>query len=88
MIMLIRLTQLAFQIYTFMLFARILSSWLPQLNEYRLMQLINQWTDPYLNFFRSFVPPLGMIDFSPIIAFLCLGFLQNIVISLMVGLVR
>jgi len=86
--MLIRFTQLAFQIYTFMLFAKILSSWLPQLNEYRLMQLINQWTDPYLNFFRKFVPPLGMIDFSPIIAFLCLGFLQNIIISLMIGLVR
>lgn len=70
-----------------MLFARILSSWLPQLNEYRVMQLINQWTDPYLNFLEVLFP-LGMIDFSPIIAFSVWVFYQNIVISLMVGLVR
>jgi len=88
MLTLIQIVHVAFQIYTFMLFARILSSWLPQLNEYRLMQFICALTDPYLNFFRRFVPPFGMMDFSPIIAFLCLGFIQNIIMSLMIGMVR
>ncbi len=87
MIQLIQITQLIFQIYTFMLFIRILSSWLPAMNEYRVMQLINQLTDPYLNFFRSIIPPLGMIDFSPIIAFLCLTYLQKIVINFMISFI-
>lgn len=47
------------------------------------MQFIAFYTDPYLNFFRKFIPPLGMIDFSPIVAFLLLGVLQNIVHALL-----
>lgn len=72
-----------FQIYTLMLFARILCSWLPQLNEYRLMQFVSYYTDPYLNFFRRFVPPFGMIDFSPIIAFLSLSFIKSFILYLL-----
>jgi len=64
-----------FTIYTAMLFIRILASWLPELQQYRFMQFIAFYTDPYLNFFRRFIPPLGVIDISPIIAFLCLSFL-------------
>jgi YggT family protein len=86
MFILIHIVQVVFQIYTLMLFARILSSWLPQLNDYKITQFIFFYTDPYLNFFRRFIPPLGMIDFSPIIAFLCLNILQNIVLNLIVGI--
>lgn len=78
MIKLIIIVNLIFRVYTFMLFARIIASWVPQLNEYRLMQFISYYTDPYLNFFRRFVPPLGMIDFSPIVAFLCLTVIQSV----------
>lgn len=80
---LITFIDVAFQLYTLMLFARILTSWLPQLQEYRIVQFIGYYTDPYLNLFRRFIPPLGMIDFSPIIAFLCLGFIQNILIVIL-----
>lgn len=80
MLIFIYLINWTFQIYTLMLFAKILSSWLPQVNDYRIMQFISYYTDPYLNFFRRFIPPLGMIDFSPIIAFLALGFIQNFVL--------
>lgn len=72
---------LIFQLYTLMLFARILSSWVPQLNEYRAMQFIRYYTDPYLNLFRSIIPPLGMIDISPIVAFICLSFIERLVIN-------
>ena len=71
-----------FQIYTLMLFARILGSWLPELSEYKLFRFICFYTDPYLNFFRRFIPPLGMIDFSPIIAFICLNVMQNMILHL------
>lgn len=74
-----------FQIYTMMIFARIISSWIPQLNEYKIMQFVAAYTDPYLAFFRRFIPPLGMMDFSPIVAFLALNVAQNIIIKLLVG---
>lgn len=76
-----------FQIYTLMLFARILTSWLPELHEYRIVKFICHYTDPYLNFFRRFIPPLGMIDISPILAFLCLGVVQNVVLNVLVRFV-
>ncbi|NGX43282.1 MAG: hypothetical protein K940chlam7_01577 [Chlamydiae bacterium] len=68
-----------FMIYMIMLFVRILGSWLPELQQYRFMHFISFYTDPYLNFFRRFIPPLGVIDFSPLIAFLCLGFIERLV---------
>jgi YggT family protein len=71
-----------------MLFGRIIASWLPQLHEYKIMQFIIYYTDPYLNFFRRFIPPLGMIDFSPIVAFFALSIIQNMVINLLIGLAR
>jgi len=88
MLMAMKIIHILFQIYTLMLFARIISSWLPQLNQYRLMQFITYYTDPYLNFFRRFIPPLGMMDFSPIVAFICLSFIQNILVSILVSFAR
>lgn len=87
MLIVIQLINLVFQVYTLMLFARILASWVPQINEYRLMQFISYYTDPYLNLFRRFIPPLGMFDLSPIVAFLSLSFIQNLVINFLVLLI-
>lgn len=84
MLSLIHLINIFFQVYTLMIFVRILSSWVPQVNEYRIMQFITYYTDPYLNIFRRIIPPLGMFDISPIIAFLCLNFIQNILVRFIV----
>lgn len=87
MLAIAQILNIIFQVYTLMLFARILGSWVPQLSEYKFMQFIAYYTDPYLNLFRRFIPPLGMIDFSPIVAFICLNLLQNVVIGLLMGVV-
>lgn len=70
-----------FQVYMLMLFARILGSWVPELSQTRFMHFISFYTDPYLNLFRKIIPPLGMIDFSPIVAFIALNFLEKAVLS-------
>lgn len=70
-----------------MLFIRILGSWMPELQAQRWMQFISFYTDPYLNFFRRIVPPLGMFDLSPIVAFLALGFIEKGVLYLLTPLV-
>jgi YggT family protein len=80
MLVVIYFINILFQVYTLMLFARILASWVPQINQYRIMQFVGYYTDPYLNLFRRVIPPLGMFDISPIIAFLCLSFIQNLLI--------
>ncbi|MBA3721488.1 MAG: YggT family protein [Parachlamydiaceae bacterium] len=87
MLIAIQVINLIFQVYTLMLFAKIISSWVPQLNDYRIMQFVSYYTDPYLAFFRRFIPPLGMIDLSPIVAFISLNILQNVAVHLVVGLV-
>lgn len=66
-----------FLVYTIMLFVRILASWVPEFQGKRWMHFISFYTDPYLNFFRRFIPPLGMFDLSPIVAFLCLSVLEQ-----------
>lgn len=85
MLIAIYFINIIFQVYTLMLFARILGSWVPQIDRYRFMHFIAYYTDPYLNLFRRIIPPLGMFDLSPIVAFLCLSFAQNIVIKILVS---
>ncbi|MCF2147120.1 YggT family protein [Desmonostoc muscorum LEGE 12446] len=68
------------QIYTFLLLIRVLLTWFPTINWYdQPFAALSQITDPYLNVFRSFIPPLGGIDFSPMLAILLLQFLGGFI---------
>lgn len=79
------LVQLLFQtiitfvnIYTALIFIRILLSWFPNIDWMsQPFATLSQLTDPYLNIFRSVIPPLGGIDFSPILAILLLQVVQS-----------
>lgn len=68
-----------FSVYMIMLVVRVCSSWFPDLQDQSWLRFIRFYTDPYLNFFRRFVPPLGMLDLSPIVAFFALQFLEMII---------
>lgn len=86
--LLIQIVDKIFLVFMIMLFARILGSWIPELQRSRIMQFVSFYTDPYLNFFRRFIPPLGMMDFSPIVAFLCLGLIEEVIKTLIITLFR
>jgi YggT family protein len=62
-----------------MLVARVLGSWFAEIQHHPVFRFIAFYTDPYLNFFRRVIPPLGMIDISPIVAFFALQLLEMIV---------
>ncbi|MEB3252952.1 MAG: YggT family protein [Cyanobacteriota bacterium] len=65
-------------IYTVLLIIRILLSWFPNVDWLNPpFSVLSQLTDPYLNLFRSIIPPLGGIDLSPILAFLLLTVVQR-----------
>ena len=38
---------------------------------------------PYLNIFRRFMPPMGGIDWSPVLAILVLNLLENLILRLL-----
>jgi YggT family protein len=66
------------QIYSALLIIRILLTWFPNVNMYNQPFLaLTQITDPYLNLFRSIIPPLGGMDFSPMLAFIVLNLVSS-----------
>lgn len=69
-------------IYLLLIFVRILLSWF-QTAEWasKAMSLVSPITDPYLNIFRSFIPPLGGIDLSPILAIIVLNVVASLLAS-------
>ncbi len=64
-------------IYTFMLIGYILLSWIPAAQDSAVGRFLATVCEPYLGIFRKFIPPIGMIDISPIVAFLALSFIQQ-----------
>ncbi len=72
-----------FQIYTIALVIYILMSWVPSMRETKFGQYLAVIVEPYLGFFRKFIPPLGMIDISPIVALFALSLIRSGIISIL-----
>ncbi|MBW4515334.1 MAG: YggT family protein [Timaviella obliquedivisa GSE-PSE-MK23-08B] len=76
------------QIYIVLLIIRILLTWFPTVDwSTPPFSWLSQITDPYLNLFRSIIPPLGGMDFSPMLAILLLQVVSGIIPGLLGGLV-
>jgi YggT family protein len=82
-----------FIVYVILIFARIVISFVPRM-PYRpwlrsVLDFVTETTDPYLNFFRRFLPPLGgggfALDLSPMIGLIVLFVAQAIVVGLIAG---
>lgn len=67
----------AISIYSLLLIAYILMSWVPSMRETGFGVFLGKIVEPYLSFFRKFIPPLGMIDISPIVAIFALRFIAS-----------
>ncbi|MGZ8782235.1 MAG: YggT family protein [Gaiellaceae bacterium] len=73
-------------VYTLLLFAYILTSWIrlpyrPWLN--RVQRFLYDVCDPYLRIFRRFLPPLGPLDLSPMVAIFVLFIVRGVLTSLL-----
>lgn len=67
------------------LWVRVIASWL-QLNPYRAwIRWSVALTEWLLRPLRRFVPPLGMIDVTPLVAFVVLWLLQSFLLGLRIG---
>lgn len=68
---------LLFNIYYFCLIGYILMSWIPALQNSAVGRFLETICEPYLGIFRKFIPPIGMIDLSPLVGILVLGFIET-----------
>ncbi len=69
-----------FQIYFALLLVRILLSWFPNIDwSNPVFSTISQLTDPYLNIFRSIIPPIGGLDLSSILAILAVQIVGGLI---------
>lgn len=67
---------------------RVVVSWL-NVNPYNpFISLIYQVTDPILEPLRRIIPPLGMLDITPIIALLLLSVVQQVLLTIVGQVVR
>jgi YggT family protein len=81
-----------FLVYTLLIIAYILSSMFFAFGgrvpysrwSSAILGFLRDVCEPYLGFFRRFIPPLGPLDLSPIVAI----FVLNIVANILVGLIR
>jgi YggT family protein len=80
-------------VYLILIFIRILLSWIPRIPYHPVLSavvdFVHQVTDPYLNLFRRFLPPIGggrmALDISPILATIVLLIVSGIVVGLIRG---
>jgi len=80
-------------VYVILIFIRIVASFVPRMpyNPYlrAVLDFAFEVTDPYLNFFRRFLPPLGgggfALDLSPMIGLIVLFVAQRVLVDLIAG---
>ena len=73
-------------VYVLLIFVYIISSWFqlpyrPWLH--RIRQFLADVCEPYLRLYRRFLPPLGPLDLSPMVAVLVLVILDQVIVSIL-----
>ncbi len=66
-----------FELYSLAIVVYVLMSWFPGAQQSKVGDFLAKLCDPYLGFFERFIPPIGGISFSPIVALIALQFIQN-----------
>jgi YggT family protein len=82
-----------FLVYIILIFLNVLISWVPRMPYSRplraTLDFVKETTDPYLNFFRRFLPPLGgggfALDLSPMVGVIVLFLARAVVVGLIEG---
>ncbi len=72
--------------YSILIVVYVLMSWIPR-GAARIVEdirsVLASVCEPYLGLFRRIIPPLGMVDFSPIVAILVLELISWLVVAIL-----
>lgn len=81
--MIVQLLYAIVQVYSLILLARVLMSWFPNLDRSNpIVQFLYDVTEPVLKPIREMLPQTGMMDFSPLIAFLILTVISRLLLTI------
>lgn len=82
------IVDLLFYFYYLLLIIRIFLTWIPNIDWYsQPFAWMKSITDPFLNIFRNIIPPIGgVLDISPILAFIVLQLLQGFILKTLITL--
>ena len=83
---LLRLVDLVFTLYTLAFIARALLSWFRISYYHPVARFLIQITEPVLAPLRRFIPPMGGLDFTPMVALFILWFVEQLLKMLIVAL--
>ena len=76
-----------FDLITFLLIISVLLTWFPRINWYKEpFKSLKIFSDIFFKPLRQIIPPIGMLDISPIIVFILLGITRNIIVTLLVSI--
>jgi YggT family protein len=91
-VVLLNIVQAILSVYWYLLVATAVISWIPDLAETQLGQLLTKLTDPYLRVFRRFIPGLQLggvvLDLSFIVAVIVYYFVEQGVMTVLIALLR
>lgn len=79
-----------FRAYTFLIFARVILSWI-RIDPYHptwgpVLRFIYQATEPIMQPVRNILPSMGGLDFTPIIVLIGLDLIRGLLIQVLLGL--
>jgi YggT family protein len=82
-----------FEVYILLIFIYILTNWMFSFgvrmpyNRFAdaIVNFLRDVCEPYLRLYRRLIPPIGMIDITPIIAIVVLYILDRVVVGLIQG---
>jgi YggT family protein len=88
---LVRFISTAIQVYQFLIFVRVILSFLALTTYSRwlhhpVVQLLHRITDPVLVPLRRIIPPLGAVDISPAVALILLEIVNRVVVGILLRL--
>ena len=86
--LLIQIINIAFSVLIWLVIIRCLLSFIPH-NPYQpLIRFVYDVTEPIMAPFRRLIPPIGMIDMSPIVVVFALELVRRVMIELIWMLLR
>lgn len=84
----VRIINNIFYFFYILIILRIFLTWIPTIDwQQQPIKSIREVTDLYLDIFRRFIPPVGGLDFSPIVALIVLQIIQVLVTNVVANIV-
>lgn len=77
-----RFIEVFFDVYILLILAYVLTSWIKMPYAlHRIQRFLDDVCEPYIRIFRRFLPSLGPLDLSPIVAIITLVVVQRVLVG-------